>query len=132
MKYLLDTHVLIWFLIDNKDKLSPTIINIFHDEKVDLYFSIASIWEMSIKYSLGKPDFQYNPKQIAGELLKLGFIQLDISINHVCAIADLPRIHNDPFDRLLLVQAKLDNVTLLTADNHILQYQYGSIRDVRK
>ncbi len=132
MKYLLDTHVLIWFLIDNREKLSPTIINILNDEKVDLYFSIASIWEMSIKYSLGKPDFQYNPKQIAGELLKLGFIQLDISLNHVCATGDLPRIHNDPFDRLLLVQAKLDNLTLLTADNYILQYQYGNILDVRK
>ncbi len=132
MKYLLDTHVLIWFLVDNREKLSPSIINIFNDESIDLYFSVASIWEMSIKYSLGKPDFQYEPKQIAGELLKLGFIQLDISINHVCAVGDLPRIHNDPFDRLLLVQAKLDNLTLLTADNHILQYQYGTIRDVKK
>lgn len=84
MSYLLDTHVLIWFLTDNKEKLSATTLAIFNDETADLYFSIASIWELSIKASLGKPDFSYDPKKIAGELLRLGFIKLPISISHVC------------------------------------------------
>ncbi|WP_367107494.1 type II toxin-antitoxin system VapC family toxin [uncultured Psychrobacter sp.] len=130
--YLLDTHVLIWFLINDKEKLSTETIEIFNDEANMLYFSVASIWELSIKASLGKPDFSYDPKQIAGELLRLGFVELPISISHVCAIDTLPLIHRDPFDRLLLVQAKLEKLVLLTADTFILKYERINIQDVRQ
>ncbi len=131
MTYLLDTHVLIWFLTENTNRLSATTVTIFNDETVDLCFSVASIWELSIKHSLDKLIFDYDPKQIAGELLKLGFIELPITINHVCAIGDLPQIHGDPFDRLLMVQAKHENMTLLTADKSILKYQQIYVQDVR-
>lgn len=130
MKYLLDTHVLLWFLIDERKKLSEHAIKILNDESIYLHFSVASIWEIAIKKSLGKPNFQYNPKQIAGELIKLGFIELPIGINHVCAIGGLPNIHSDPFDRLLLVQSKLNQLTLMTADKYILQYEQDNVMNV--
>lgn len=130
--YLLDTHVLIWFLIGDTDKLSAATIDIFNDDSSELYFSVASIWELAIKASLGKPDFNYDPKQIAGELLRLGFIELPISISHVCAIGNLPQIHSDPFDRLLLIQSKLEKLTLLTADALILKYAQINIKDARQ
>ncbi len=130
--YLLDTHVLIWFLIDRQESLSTEVIEIFNNEANTLYFSVASIWELSIKASLGKPDFDYDPKKIAGELLRLGFIELPISISHVCAINNLPQIHKDPFDRLLLIQSKLEKLTLLTADGLILRYERMNIVDVRR
>ena len=129
--YLLDTHVLIWFLIGDTDKLSTATIDVFNDDTAKLYFSVASIWELSIKASLGKPNFNYDPKQIAGELLRLGFIELPIAINHVCAISSLPKIHSDPFDRLLLIQSKLEKLTLMTADALILKYNQAQVRDVR-
>ncbi len=130
--YLLDTHVLIWFLTGDTDKLSAKTIEILNDDSFELYFSVASIWELSIKASLGKPNFNYDPKQIAGELLRLGFIELPITINHVCAIGSLPLIHGDPFDRLLLVQAKLEKLTLLTADALVLKYEQINVKDVRQ
>ena len=129
--YLLDTHVLLWFLTGNTDKLSIETVDILNDISSGLYFSVASIWELSIKASLNKPDFSYDPKQIAGELLRLGFIELRITINHVCAIGSLPLVHGDPFDRLLLVQSKLEKLTLMTADANILRYEQGQVKDVR-
>lgn len=131
MKYLLDTHVLIWFLTDNPRKLSKNTLAILNDETQILYFSTTSIWEMSIKHSLGRPDFEYDPQQVADELSKLGFERLDIKLDHTIAVKDLPLIHNDPFDRLLIVQAEREKLTFLTADNAILQYDKPFIVDVR-
>lgn len=130
-KYLLDTHVLIWFLTDNRKKLSPQTLAIFHDESQTLYFSTASIWEMSIKHNLGRPDFQYDPTQIANELLNLGFEMLNISLEHTLRVKNMPLIHNDPFDRLLIAQAERENLTFLTADNAVIQYDKNFIVDVR-
>ncbi|OPH37867.1 hypothetical protein B5J94_04970 [Moraxella lacunata] len=127
MSYLLDTHVLLWFLTANCEKMSDNCQRILLDENNHLCFSKASIWEISIKYSLGKPDFDYNPKQITQELLRLGFDCLEIEFSHLFEIGNLPKIHKDPFDRLLIVQAKLENLKLLTADNAILQYDKSFI-----
>lgn len=131
MNYLLDTHILLWFLTENCEKLSPNCQTILLDENNALYFSKASIWEIAIKYSLGKPDFDYDPQEIVNELLKLGFVQLDIEFNHLYAITKLPMVHRDPFDRLLIVQAELENLKLLTADGLILQYQKAFIFDTQ-
>lgn len=114
--------VLLWFLIENCEKLSKNCQKILLDESNQLYFSKASIWEIAIKYSLGKPDFEYNPKEITDELLRLGFKVLEIEFVHFYAMVDLPKIHKDPFDRLLIVQAKQEQLKLLTADKMILQY----------
>ncbi|WP_230661733.1 type II toxin-antitoxin system VapC family toxin [Psychrobacter sp. I-STPA10] len=131
MKYLLDTHVLIWFLTQNCKQLSAQTLKILNEPSNILYFSTASIWEMTIKASLDKPNFQYDPKMIVDELLNLGFIEMNILLPHVLDVGNLPQIHRDPFDRLLLVQAKIEGVKLLTADNHIVQYQQSYVIDVR-
>lgn len=124
MSYLLDTQVLLWFLTENCEKMSDNCQKILLDENNRLYFSKASIWEISIKYSLGlgKPNFDYNPKQITQELLRLGFDCLEIKFSHLFKIGNLSKIQKDPFDRLLIVQAELENLKLPTTDNAILQY----------
>lgn len=131
MKYLLDTHILLWFLTENLENLSDNCQQILLDEINQLYFSKVSIWEIAIKYSLGKPDFDYNPKEITDELLRLGFECLDIEFSHLYGMANLPQIHRDPFDRLLIVQAEQEKLQLLTADNAILQYDKSFILDTR-
>lgn len=131
MKYLLDTHVLLWFLTENCENMSEHCQEILLDEQNTLYFSKVSVWEMSIKYSLGKPDFDYNPQEIVNELLRLGFRVLDIDIAHLYAIVDLAWIHRDPFDRLLIVQAELEKMQFLTADSAILQYDKPFLLDTR-
>lgn len=122
MKYLLDTHVLLWFLTENCESMSEHCQEILLNEQNTLYFSKVSIWEMTIKYSLGKSDFDYNPQEIVNELLRLDFRVLDIDIAHLYAIVDLPLLHRDPFDRLLIVQAEQEQLQFLTADRAILQY----------
>lgn len=122
MKYLLDTHVLLWFLTENCENMSEHCQEILLNEQNTLYFSKVSIWEMAIKYSLGKPDFDYNPQEIVNELLRLGFRVLDVDIAHLYAIVDLPLLHQDPFDHLLIVQAEQEKLQFLTADRAILQY----------
>lgn len=131
MRYLLDTHVLLWFLTENLAKLSPTCQKILLDESNHLYFSKASIWEIAIKHSLGKPDFECNPQEIGQELLRLGFLCLDIELSHLYGVVDLPMIHKDPFDRLLIIQAESENLQLLTADKAILQYNQAFILDAQ-
>lgn len=130
MSYLLDTHILLWFLTENCDNLSKNCQKILLDERNSLCFSKVSIWEIAIKYGLGKPDFDYNPKEIADELLQLGFNCLDIEFSHLYGVVNLPKIHKDPFDRLLIIQAEQENLQLLTADTYILQYKKEFILDV--
>lgn len=131
MKYLLDTHILLWFLTENVEKLSENCQQILLNESNQLYFSKASIWEIAIKYGLGKPDFDYNPKEIADELLRLGFVCLEIEFLHLYGVANLSKIHRDPFDRLLIVQAEQEKLQLLTADKAILQYDKSFIYDTQ-
>lgn len=131
MNYLLDTHVLLWFLTENCEHMSEHCQEVLLDEQNTLYFSKVSVWEMAIKYSLGKPDFDYNPQEIVNELLRLGFRVLDIDIAHLYAIVDLAWIHRDPFDRLLIVQAELEKMQFLTADSAILQYDKPFLLDTR-
>ncbi|WP_410472728.1 hypothetical protein ACGTJS_02600 [Faucicola mancuniensis] len=86
---------------------------------------------MSIKYNLGKPNFDYDPQQIADELIRLEFRMLDTKLGYTLAVKNMERIHNDPFDRLLLVQAEREKLQFFTADNLILQYNKPFVIDVR-
>lgn len=87
-----------------------------------IWFSVVSIWEMAIKASLGREDFQVNPPALRLGLLEQGFRELPIQVNHVLAVQHLPRIHRDPFDRLLVTQAAQERLSLLTADRTLLSY----------
>lgn len=122
MHYLLDTHALIWFLVGDQNRFSAKTLALLLDERNTLYFSRASIWEIAIKFGLQKPDFPYSPEIVAKELLAVGFKEVHIELKHTFALAQLPLIHRDPFDRLLICQAEAENLYFLTADQSILQY----------
>ncbi len=130
MNILCDTHVLLWYLLA-QDKLSAQAKAYLLNEKNTLYFSVASVWELSIKYSLGRPDFNFDPKIITDELLQQEFKILPIELTHLFSLTHLPFIHRDPFDRLLIVQAETELFRLFTADDKMLAYNSECVFDVR-
>lgn len=118
MKFLLDTHALLWWL-DNNPTLSRKAKQVISLEKNIIYVSAASAWEISIKKSLGKLEAPDNLE----EVIEINnFIPLPISISHTLNIAKLPNHHDDPFDRLLIAQATYEKLTLITRDANIIKY----------
>ena len=128
MKLLLDTHLLLWAAGQPK-RLSASARKLLSDPSNELLFSAASIWEVAIKRGLGRSDFQADPRLLRRGLLDNGYNELPILSDHVVAIDSLPPIHKDPFDRLLLSQATIEGITLLTADSVVAQYP-GPVRMV--
>jgi PIN domain nuclease of toxin-antitoxin system len=121
MKFLLDTHLLLW-AAGSPEKLSQQAISIIEETENELFFSAASLWEISIKNGLGRPDFKVDARVLRRALIDNGYQELSITGLHTISIADLPVIHKDPFDRILLSQATVEGVTLLTSDKTIAQY----------
>jgi PIN domain nuclease of toxin-antitoxin system len=115
---LLDTHVFIW-AVDDDPKLSAAAWSII-EEADAVYVSSASIWEATIKYQLGK--LKVGPDRLIDAVAPSGFLQLSISFRHAAAVARLPPIHRDPFDRLLIAQAISEPLHFLTADAGLTQY----------
>ena len=115
MKLLLDTHLLLWAAGD-PGRLSPVARALIEDAGNELFFSAASLWEISIKHGLGRADFQADPRVLRRALLDNGYSELPIISEHAVAIEGLPPIHKDPFDRMLVAQATVEGITLLTAD----------------
>lgn len=126
MKYLLDTHLLIW-LASAPRRVSATALAIVDDDANDLIFSASSIWEATIKHALRKPDFTSDPVSLYTGLLQRGFRELAVTAVHGLAVAGLPAIHKDPFDRILIAQARVEDVTLITGDEKMARYP-GPIR----
>lgn len=118
MNLLLDTHVFIW-AVDDDPKLSATAWSMIETADA-VYVSSASIWEAAIKYRLGK--FNIAPGRLLDAVVPSGFLDLPISLRHAAAVAHLPDIHRDPFDRLLLAQAISEPLHFLTADEKLSQY----------
>lgn len=121
MTFLLDTHVLLWAAGDPK-RLTPESRNLLSNPATELMFSTASIWEVVIKNALGRSDFRVEPRQLRDGLIQNGYSELAIRSEHTLAVGLLPLIHNDPFDRILIAQAQVENVTLLTTDNKVARY----------
>jgi len=119
MNLLLDTHILIWLALDT---LPQSAVPYIFDELNQLFFSPASIWEIIIKRSLNRPDFNINPHLLYTGLLDNGYIELHITSQHTLLIDTLPDIHKDPFDRVLLAQALAEDMPLLTFDNTLNEY----------
>ena len=92
-------------------------------------FSAASLWEVSLKRGLGRSDFQVDARLLRRGLLDNGYVELPIMSDHVVATESLPPIHKDPFDRVLVAQATIEGITLLTSDSVVAQYP-GPIRAV--
>jgi PIN domain nuclease of toxin-antitoxin system len=121
MKLLLDTHILLWAAGD-PDRLSVDIRNLLNAEENELFFSAASIWEITFKNSLGRADFHVNARLLRRGLLDNGYNELPINSEHAIATNALPPIHKDPFDRILVAQAKVEDILLLTSDSLVSQY----------
>ena len=126
MKLLLDTHVLIWAAGD-PDRLSADARALIADTDNELFFSAASLWEVAIKSGLGREDFAVDARLLRRGLLDNGYSELPVASEHAVAIAGLPPIHKDPFDRLLIAQSIVEGIILLTADEIVSQYA-GPIR----
>lgn len=118
MRYLLDTHIILWWLTE-PTKLSSKIKLLIENKQNKLFVSSVSFWEMAIKQSLGRLTI---PKNIIEVLIKEGLETLALTPEEALAVSDLPYIHNDPFDRMLIVQAKLNNLILITNDSKIMEY----------
>jgi len=121
MKLLLDTHVLLWAAAQ-PERLSAKVRRLLRDEQNLLLFSAASLWEIAIKRGLRRQDFQVDPRLLRRGLLDNGYQELPILSDHVVALDSLPAIHKDPFDRLLVAQAAVEGVTLLTLDPIVARY----------
>ena len=126
MKFLLDTHLLLWAAA-KPDRLSSTARKLLNNPDNALLFSAANLWEVAIKRGLGRKDFQADPRLLRRGLLDNGYNELPMLSDHVVAIESLPPIHKDPFDRLLVAQATVEGITLLTMDSAVAEYP-GPIR----
>ncbi len=121
MRFLLDTHLLLW-AAGSLERLSAQARHLIDDPNNELLFSAASLWEVAIKGSLGRADFQIDPRLLRRGLLDNGYRELAITGEHAVAVEALPPIHKDPFDRMLVAQSVVEGLTLLTADPLVARY----------
>lgn len=125
MKLLVDTHLLIWAAA-SKERVPPRARALMEDEDNELYFSVASLWEIAIKRALNRPRFRVDARLLRRALLDNKYQELTIVSDHAVATDMLPPIHKDPFDRLLVAQSTVEGITLLTDDATVAKYP-GSI-----
>jgi len=128
MKLLLDTHLLLW-AAGEAQRLSKRARTVIDNPDNELLFSAASLWEAAIKRGLGREDFKADARLLRRGLLDNGYRELPIMSDHVVATESLPLIHKDPFDRILVAQATVEGITLLTVDSLVSQYP-GPIKKV--
>lgn len=128
MKLLLDTHLLLW-AASEPEKLSHAALAEIENADNALIFSAASVWEVAIKRGLGRNDFAVDPGLLRRGLLANGYEELPITGEHAVAVDNLPALHRDPFDRILIAQCVVEGITLLTSDDMVARYP-GSIRQV--
>ena len=128
MKLLLDTHLLLWAAGEPR-RLSKQARALIDNPENELLFSAASLWEVAVKRGLGREDFKVDARLLRRGLLDNGYSELPIISDHVVATESLPLIHKDSFDRILVSQATVEGITLLTVDSLVSQYP-GPIRTV--
>jgi len=126
MDILLDTCSALWFLIGD-EKMSMSARDIICDAENKVYVSIASVWEVAIKISINKLDFDSGINGFINAIEDNGFLLLIIDTNDTKAVANLPFVHRDPFDRMLIAQAITHNMTIMTTDTEIVKYNVSYI-----
>ncbi|EAQ76476.1 MULTISPECIES: type II toxin-antitoxin system VapC family toxin [unclassified Synechococcus] len=126
MDLLLDTHLVVWAM-GSPQRLPPGLAEMLEDPRHTPVFSVASLWELVIKQGPGRPDFNVQPAVLRRALLEGNWQELAIEARHALAVAQLPPLHRDPFDRLLLAQATVDGLLLITADSQLAAYP-GPVR----
>ncbi|MBN8819090.1 MAG: type II toxin-antitoxin system VapC family toxin [Sphingomonas sp.] len=128
MKLLLDTQLLL-LAASQPDRLTLTALRLIRDPENDLFFSVASLWEITTKASAERPDLLVDTRRLRRGLIDNGYEEIAVTGAHVAAMATLPARHADPFDRMLVAQAMVEDLTLLTLDTEFTGYP-GSIRRV--
>jgi PIN domain nuclease of toxin-antitoxin system len=121
MRLLLDTHLLLW-AAGPVERLSSQARRLIDDPDNELLFSAASLWEIAIKTSRRRDDFQVDARLLRRNLLNNGYRELAVTGEHAVAIGGLLPLHKDPFDRILIAQSGVEGITLLTADPLVAQY----------
>lgn len=123
MRLLLDTQCWLWWFVQ-PEKLSENVIEQIANESNEVWFSVASVWEMGIKVSIGKlPLPEQIDDYVSTRMTRLGARSLEINASHVLRAAALPLHHRDPFDRMLIAQAQVEDMTLVSADSIFNQYE---------
>ena len=123
MKLLLDTHVLLWWL--SSQRISARARAAIQDRDNDVLVSLASVWEIGIKKGIGKLDA---PDDLEAQVASHSFVPLQITFTHAAAVANLPLLHRDPFDRMLVAQAQTEGLTVVTRDPRIARYGVPTLR----
>jgi PIN domain nuclease of toxin-antitoxin system len=126
MKLLLDTHILIWGAV-KPERLSRAARALIEDLDNDLAFSAASLWEIAIKAALRREDFRIDAEELRRSLFDNGYSEIAATGAHAAALAKLPLIHKDPFDRMLVAQATVEGLILVTGDPVVARYP-GPVR----
>ncbi|MBF0104037.1 MAG: type II toxin-antitoxin system VapC family toxin [Deltaproteobacteria bacterium] len=123
MRYLLDTHVLLWACADSK-KLKAPVKQIIESSDHIIFVSLASLWELRIKESIGKVTL---PRGFYNGLTKAGFEILNMTLDHIHMVGKLPLHHRDPFDRMLIAQCLCEQMTLISNDENIKKYKLSLV-----
>jgi PIN domain nuclease of toxin-antitoxin system len=121
VKLLLDTHIILW-AAGQPEKLPESTRTLLTEAENALFFSAASIWEIVIKRGLGREDFKVDPRRLRKMLIMHGYTELPVTAEHALTVETLPLLHKDPFDRILLAQARVEGLRLITVDESVLQY----------
>jgi PIN domain nuclease of toxin-antitoxin system len=125
MRLLLDTHVLLWaagWRATAPGGLTEATVAVLNDRDNDLYVSAASLWEITIKQGLGRSDFHVDIPLLRRGLRDAEYVPLPITEDHAIAVSALPDLHRDPFDRILIAQASVEGLRLVTADRQLAAY----------
>ena len=130
MRLLLDTHLLLWAAVE-PELLSRAAQQLIDDSENELLFSSVSLWEVAIKQGRQRADFTVDARLLRRNLLNSDYEELPVTGEHAIAVADLPALHKDPFDRLLVAQSLVEGITLLTADRQVARYS-ETIRLIRR
>jgi PIN domain nuclease of toxin-antitoxin system len=120
-RFLVDTQLLLWSASGSR-RLPAAVARLFRDGRHEFHVSAASLWEVAIKASLGRADFAVDATALRGALVTNGFRELPITCGHAVAVSRLPPIHADPFDRMLVAQANVEPMVLVTADERLARY----------
>ena len=121
MRVLLDTHVLLWLLVEPQ-RLPLKLLDALADPGHEIMFSAVNIWEVAIKSALGKPNFNFDPSAVLQAARDARLVELPVRAEHAARVGTLEPLHHDPFDRLLISQALCEPARLLTADRMIARY----------
>ncbi len=122
--YLLDTNIVIWLDRDRR-RVPRAVLDLIENDQITLWVSTVSFWELAIKQAVGKidPGLRIDPA-----MKTYGFAELTISSKYASAVRELPMLHGDPFDRMLVAQAMVEGVTLVTADRRLARYPVPTVQ----